>query len=57
MVVVRALKNASSFRVENVVRRGGVWNVLVYDVFESESSGEYLLVMCISEESRQVDVL
>ncbi len=35
MVVVRALKNASSYRVENVVRRGGVWNVLVYDVFES----------------------
>lgn len=34
MVVVRALKNASSYRVENVVRRG-VWNVLVYDVFES----------------------
>ena len=35
MVVVRALKNASSYRVENVVRRGGVWTVLVYDVFES----------------------
>lgn len=35
MVVVRALKNASSYRVENVVRGGGVWNVLVYDVFES----------------------
>lgn len=35
MLVVRALKNASSYRVENVVRRGGVWNVLVYDVFES----------------------
>lgn len=35
MVVVRALKNVSSYRVENVIRRGGVWNVLVYVVFES----------------------
>ena len=43
--------------MENVIRRGSEWNVRVYVVFESQSSMEYLLVMCISEESPQVCVL
>ena len=55
--MVRALKNASSYRVESVIRRGGVWNVRMHGMFESQSSMEYLLVMCISEESPQVCVL